>query len=663
MIHSPKPFWTQITLASLLFWALIAAIATGIEHPFSQRLERQLHVYFFQIRGQVQPPEDVVIVAIDQDSLTQGELAARDPQRYPELQPIQRFPWQRQAYADAIAKLLDAGAKSVSIDVLFVSPSSYGLTDDRAFQAVLKQAGDRVILATAHETSSSLQGRQHQLIKPHANLEPQPQQLGLINFQPAPNGKIHNLAADYGEKILNPLGFPVIPSFSTATLNAAKIDAPLAQDEGIFYYGPPGTFPHISFWHILDENNWELYRQSRFFENKIVLIGATADSLQDFKHTPFGIDMAGVEVHANAIATLMEDRSISQAIPNPLWRGILVFFSVASIGAILRYRLEKPTRQFLAAIAISSLWIALSYASFTLAYLILPVALPAAAIAACGFSHLTLGAIREQLERRRLHHTLERYVAAPIVREILNRHSDDFQTLLKGRKVKAAILFSDIRSFTTFSLTHPPEAVVAQLNTYLEVMVEAILTEGGTLDKFIGDAVMAEFGSPISHGEKQDALNAIRAALKMRQALVKLQQTWSAQNQPILFNGIGIHFGEVIAGDIGSSQRREFAVIGDTVNVASRVEGLTGKLYVDILITDSLYQLVREEVTVVEMGEHSLKGRGDSKIKLYSLVGLRNEDRAIYLQVRDALRQYLNFKDRSVPDSGRAYPITAKLPD
>ncbi len=658
MSSNNQQFWTKLNGIAIFLFASTAAIATSFELPFSQHLEQEMQVSFFGWRGQVAPPEEIVIVAIDQDSLQQGELASRTPEKFPELQTIENFPWQRKAYADAIAKILDAGAKSVSVDILFPSLSSYGEADDLAFKKVLNRYGDRIILATAHETSRTAQGSYHQLVKPHPKLQAKPQQLGLINFELAPDKTILTLPLNYRQKVLKPLNLPAIPSFTEATLNAAQVDYDTPTGNYIYYYGNPGTFPTVSFWHILDPQALERHRNSGFFKDKIVLIGATADSLQDFKHSPFSLAMPGVEVHANATATLLENRSIALAFPNPLHAGIFVFIFVAGIGATLQVFLKKPTRQFLVAIALGAVWIGISYASFTYAYLILPVALPAGAIALCGISNLTLGAIREQLQRRRLHNTLERYVAAPIVREILNRRSDDFQTLLKGRKVKAAILFSDIRSFTTFSLNHDPEAVVSQLNTYLEAMVEAILTEGGTLDKFIGDAVMAEFGSPISHGEKEDALKAVRAALKMRQALVHLQQIWRVQGQEILFNGIGIHFGEVIAGDIGSSRRREFAVIGDTVNTASRIEGLTGKLYVDILISDSFYQLVREEVNVVEMGEHPLKGRGDQKIKLYSLVGFKNDDNATYLQVRNALRQYLNFKDRSVPDSSWVNPIS-----
>ncbi|MBE9116302.1 adenylate/guanylate cyclase domain-containing protein [Lusitaniella coriacea LEGE 07157] len=633
----------------IVVWALLGAVATGSNLGMVQRLERQIQVTFFQIRGSVPPPDEIIILAIDEESLNQGQLAAKDPQGHPDLTPIFQFPWQRKAYGDAIARLMSAGAKSVSLDILLTDPSRYGTKDDRQLQQVLQRWGDRVTLAFAHETSQN-QGIQHYLVKPHPQLlpgEPSSIHPGLINFVPDSDGRIYRLATDYRDRVLRPLGFKPIPSFAEATLNAAKIDIPPNAGEEIFYYGGTGTFPTLSFWNVLDDNNWELHRKNGTFKDKIVLIGATAETLQDFKRTPFSEMMPGVEVHANAIATLMQGRGISPLLPNPPLRGLLLFCAIVGIGLFLNRKLKTPIAQLLGAIALSAVWIAISYLAFTAAGLIVPTAIPAIAIALCGISGLATGSIREQLERMRIYRTLERYVAEPIVNEILDRHADDFQSLLKGRRVKTAILFSDIRSFTTFSLTREPEQVVAQLNTYLEAMVNAILAEGGTLDKFIGDAVMAEFGSPISHGERNDALNAIRAALGMRRELVKLQQKWRETGEEILFNGIGIHYGEAIAGDIGSSKRREFAVIGDTVNVASRVEGLTGKLFVDILITEPLYELVADAVDVVDMGAHSLKGRGDKKIRLYSLVGLKGENHEIYVQVRNALRRYLDFKKRT----------------
>jgi adenylate cyclase len=184
---------------------------------------------------------------------------------------------------------------------------------------------------------------------------------------------------------------------------------------------------------------------------------------------------------------------------------------------------------------------------------------------------------------------------------------------------------------------------VGLLNTYLDAMVKAILAHRGTLDKFIGDAVMAEFGSPTSQGAQTDALNAIRAGLAMRRSLAELRSHLLATGQPPLFHGIGISYGEVVAGNIGSEQRLEYTVIGDTVNVASRLESLSKRLGTDFVITAPLYEQVQDHVQVVDLGQHRLAGREADLVQVYGVIGFDDTDARLYHQVQRDLRQHLGL--------------------
>lgn len=632
-------------------WLLIAgwtAIATVITvwHPLWLRsLELQIQAGFFRGRGQVAPPKDIVILAIDDDSLTRG----RDSHEDKILEPIHSWPWQRTAYAIAIERVMAAGAKAVALDVVLDVPSPLP-QDDRRLQQTLERYAGRVTLAAMHTISPTSSGGLEQLVYPIPQFQTNPKSIGLINYLTEADGQFRRLAEVYLNQIEPTLrqSPEQLQSFDTASLQAAGLSYSPPQGEYIYFYGGQNTFLTISFWHVLYLPNWQVLQRQQIFKDKLVVIGPTASVLQDLHPTPFG-KVPGTEIHANAIATLLDNRAIAEVLPNPVSRSFVVLLGIFLVGSSLHW-LRYPLRQVLAALSIGLVWLGIGYSSFIGGGAILPIVVPVGAIGLMGLSLLVNGSVSDQLEKLRLRRTLERYVSAPIVQEILAQ-PEDFRTLLQGRKLNAAVLFCDIRGFTTLSFQLPAEPLVAQLNTYLDAMVSAIVAAGGTVDKFIGDAVMAEFGSPVSRGEREDALNAIEAALGMRQALAALRRSWQQEGKPLLFNGIGISFGEVIAGNIGSLKRLEYTVIGDTVNVASRVEGLTKELGTDILITESLYQLVQDKVAVVCMGDQPLRGRG-STIKLYSLVGWKDDDPTLYHQVQAGLAEAKQELQRYLENHG-----------
>ncbi|HBB34509.1 MAG TPA: adenylate/guanylate cyclase domain-containing protein [Cyanobacteria bacterium UBA9273] len=650
-----KKFWRPERIGALLmgFWTVSGAIATVWQGTPVQFLERQTQRLFIELRGPVPAPEDIVILAIDDESLTASERYRHppDPKKQAVVELLEApFPWQRSAYAEAIERLMAAGAKSVALDLLFDLPSGYGPEDDRRFKQTLSKYSDRIVLAAAYNDVADPQGIiNHELYKPHEEVYPTSVSLGLVNFlAPEVDGRVYQLGSEYIDRVLRrlPSSVEIIPSFAEATLQAAQQQYPSPEGSTIFFYGTPNrhqnVFKTIPFWQVLASDWWDVHLREQTFKDKIVLVGVTADQqgISDFVPTAIDLRMPGIELHAHAIATLLKGRSMAEAIPSPPLRGLFVLV-VVTVTAVGLCQLPKKTVALLFwGLGMVVVWGGMAFLLFNSGRLIFPTAIPAIAIALNTLSYFTTLFISDQIEKKRFRNTLERYVGAPVVQEILKQH-DEYQQLLRGRKLKAAILFSDIRGFTTLSSQLEPEPLVEQLNIYLNAMVEAILDAGGTVDKFIGDAVMAEFGSPVSEGEKTDAMNAIRAALGMRRALHELRQQWRREGRVPLFNGIGINYGELIAGDIGSLRRREYAVIGDAVNVASRVEGLTKRFGTDILITDPLYQIVKEEVEIIDLGEQEVRGRSGA-VQLYSLIGLKGEPLELYEQVHEELQSFLN---------------------
>jgi adenylate cyclase len=282
------------------------------------------------------------------------------------------------------------------------------------------------------------------------------------------------------------------------------------------------------------------------------------------------------------------------------------------------YLVGSAVSNTLLALLVGGIYFALACALFRWQNLWVPLAGPViSGVFAFTGSTLTRYAT-EGREKRRYRRTLTKYLSPQLVETIMQDFSWES---LRAEKRTLTVLFSDIRGFTSISEKLAPEAVVRTLNEHLNMMVSIIFKHGGTLDKFVGDCVMAFWGAPLP--QPNHAERAARAALEMIEGLEKLNQKWQSEGRPILKIGVGINTGEMLFGNIGSEQRMDFTVIGDSVNLGSRLESSTKELQASIVISDATYQWIRDQAEVRPLGEISVKGK-EHKIVVYELLGMKD---------------------------------------
>ncbi|WP_017653376.1 serine/threonine-protein kinase [Fortiea contorta] len=422
--------------------AIAAALLSASGVGLVQLMENQAFSAFFQLRGPILPPEDIVILAIDDQSISNSKQYYNDdPQRYAHLEPLKSFPFKRIAYAQIIEKLIQAGARTVALDVLFDTPSSYGPRDDRQLQAALQQYGSKVTLAALYENSVTAQGSTIQLRLPQQIFRTGSVSIGTVNFPLDVDGKIHRLAGEYTKaSIPDEIAADKVPSFDEAVLRAARVDYPRTQGDRIHFWGPPDTFEQIPFWYVLDPQSWNDYlQQGKVFKNKIVLVGATAQLPNDYHAVAVSKNtkkMSGVEVHANAIATLISGKAIAQAIVSPPLRGLFVLVLVGG-SAVLITRTKRGITRLILSIAIASIWGGTSYVLFIYGQLIFPTTVPMIAIAFIGLTYLGTEGAKEVLRKRQLLDIFQKYKTSPVVQEIISQQ-DDLQDLLQQRDLAVA---------------------------------------------------------------------------------------------------------------------------------------------------------------------------------------------------------------------------------
>lgn len=573
--------------------AFVPGISSGL-----LSIDRRLGDHALYVPGSPPSREDLVFLGIDDQSGTLQDVEPELVEASPTLSRMAtRFPWDRRVYADILERLFAAGTRLVIVDVLFISPSDPEA--DAALAAVMSKYADRIILASVFSQMSDEDYGVRNVLPIDLIMEQEPApKFGFVNFRPDQNdGLIRDVeySSTLSEQNLDKpfIGEPRHDSLSGAALRALGKPARQPNAELRFCIGAPEIIinpvtkkefkldhkasriymPH-SIRDIFLPEKWErTYGSGKFFKDKVVMIGPAAAHFQDTHQTPVG-QLMGPQIHLQSIAAGLENSFVYRAFRD--WRGAIFWAGLlgATIAALLIWKVRRPV----IALTTTGLIIAGAYLVTYLyarwgATWIGPSPF-AFAVFLGAVSGQTYDLVSERLERSRLNHQFRRFVSRDVADSLVN-NPEIYKLAATGRKRRVVVLFSDIRGFTSLSEQVTPEQLFAQLNEYLSAMVKIIFNHKGTLDKFIGDAILAHWGA-LDDGEEKDFANRALAATKdMIAELDRLNESWKSRDLPVLGIGIGLHLGEVLAGEIGSEQRTEFGVIGDAVNLASRLEGMT----------------------------------------------------------------------------------------
>jgi serine/threonine protein kinase/CHASE2 domain-containing sensor protein len=469
-LRMPKLPFERWGHGAALFWVVLAAGLSGVQPEPVQHLEQKMQAWFQQLRGKTEPPSDLVILAIDDESISYLGQAP---------------PLPRQVYAQVINRIMGAGAKAIALDLMFPNRSSFGSSpnlalsaaesdcnqpitalsdDDRAFLEALKRYGDRVVIGTTFHDTEQRQAQQTQLKLPYCPFQQTQLHFGNLDFVKDKTDRISQFGHTFFDELRQTVPeqasaieeVKLLP-FADAALQAAKITYPKPLGSTIFFYDQPGQAfrdATVPLSHILDDENWNSDRLQRgqFFKDKLVIVGVT-NAGNDIQPTSVG-EMYGVELHTHAIATLWQGRSLYEGLPNPWLRGFLVGVGLLAVVWVQSRVLRPLLRLAWAGVGVVG-WNSFSYALFNLGGLLLPTALPMIAIGLTGISYLTHGLIDRQRQQKELAERMQRYDLERTPLEILQER----QAELQGKELSGRYRIIQILGSGGFGETYVAEDI------------------------------------------------------------------------------------------------------------------------------------------------------------------------------------------------------------
>ncbi|AZR73840.1 hypothetical protein BBF96_10850 [Anoxybacter fermentans] len=521
------------------------------------------HFFIKYLLSEEQKESPIVIVGIDENSLKE----------------LGRWPWPRETHIALLKELKKAGAKVVGMDLIFDQP--YDAMVDRSLAETMEKIGVVLPITLDLTIYRGFLGEEIEVNKIYRPLPvfDRVSRAGHINLIPDLDGAIRR-------------GFNYLDGVPSFALQIAKLYQPEVtypdQPFWINYPGPARSYPTYSYVDILKGN----YPRN-LFVGKIVLVGALDPALGDQFVTPFsqfGL-ISGVEIHAHQLNTLLTGDYIK---PLPLHYGLILLTIIALMSGYSAFR-WKPITKLSVFILFSIGYYLCSFYFFINHNLLLPYFPILFFLGGSLIVGMLVSYFLSNKEKARLYETFHRYLAPQVLQQVLDGTKE---IELGGEEKKAAVLFIDIRGFTAYAHSHRPKEVVDLLNQYLKLFAEVIFAFEGTLDKYLGDGLMAVFGAPVEG--KDDLKRAFFAALEILKKVIEKELPL-----PV---GMGLAYGPVISGNIGSYKRMDFTVIGDTVNTASRLEELAGPG--ELVMTEEVGKLldITEELTEEKVEIKGIEG-------------------------------------------------------
>lgn len=614
----PRRRTFRVLVVAVLAWV---GVSSGWPGPRMRVWERGVEQQLLLLRGPRRPPPKVVLVTVDDATLQQGDWFEEEGKIPDWAKGVGSLPWPRATYGMVAEKLLQAGARAVAVNVVFEGPSGKGPTDDDALELRLRRYPGRVALAAEMLESSDTQGAGAlTFVRPERFLAAigGTGSLGLTNILAGTSSEPSRHPEAYASGVLPARGAEGHSALSSTLLRLGGQRS--RQDDrasALNFYGPEGSFQRLPAWEVLDPARWKTHPLRKDVKGALVLLGPVVAQGTDGYPTPFG-PLSGLEVLATATANSLQGDGLQPWPRSAPGRALLALLPLLLVLGAARRWTDLRWRLALVVLVLV-LQGALVAVALQQANRWLPLLAPSSGLVLLGLLYGGDAYLREGQERRRLRRTFERYVAPGVVAEILS-DPESAQGILRGRLLEVTVLMTDIKGFTVLTKQRSGEGQselhVLQLNEYLGAMVEVVMAHGGTVDKFIGDAVMAVFGSPVSRGVAEEASQAVRCALAMRAALAGLNEDWARRGIATLDNGIGLASGQVMVGQIGSPKRMEFTVIGDTVNLSARLESATRNVDAAVVCDANTASLIAADpgLAARSLGPQAVKSLGEVEI-------------------------------------------------